>query len=109
MENQEQRFTLESALQIVIGNLGNVSFPSSVLAIMSPDQIMAVKQMVIDPVELARRNLIEILNAYEMSKQAAMEEQANAEKDNVVEMKPGKKAKSGKKEVQEDESTANAE
>ena len=109
MENQEQRFTLENALQIVANNLGNVSFPSSVLAIMSPDQIMAVKQMVIDPVELARRNLIEIINAYEMSKRAAMEEQAKAEKDNVVEMKPGKKAKNAKKEVQEDEPATNAE
>ena len=107
MENNQQKYTLEDALRIVIRNLGSVSFPSSVLAVMSPDQVMAVKQMVIDPVEAARRNVIEILTAYEMNRQAAQEK--TEEKDNVVEMKPGKKSRNGKKEVQEDGAEANAE
>ena len=109
MDNQEQKLTLEDAMRIVIANLSGISFPSNVLAVMSPDQIMAVKQMVIDPVETARRNLIEIITAYEMNKQAAMEAQARREKDNVVEMKPDRKARKNRKEVQEDETAVNAE
>ena len=86
MENQEKKITLDEALRIIINNLGSVSFPSSVIAVMSSDQIMAVKKMVIDPVEQARRNLIDIYMAFEKSRQ---EEEANEQQeDNAIELVP---------------------
>lgn len=85
VQEQEQKFTLEEALRIVIGDLSSVSFPGSVLAEMTSDGIISVKQTVINPVEQARRNLIEILMAYEEGKRAALEAQAQEEEKEVSE------------------------
>lgn len=74
--NGTQKVTIVDAIGMVANNLGNISFPASVLAVLSPEQIIVVKQAVIDPVELARRNLFEILNAYKMAAQQAEQERA---------------------------------
>ena len=84
MENNEQKYTLEDAMRIVIGNLGNISFPASVLAVMAPDQIMNVKMNVIDPIETARRNLTEILTAYERARDEAEKAAEQKEEDEIV-------------------------
>ena len=72
--NENERFTLEDAICMVADNLGNISFPASVLAVLAPEQILMVKQTIIDPVELARRNLVEILNAYHSAAEMAAQE-----------------------------------
>lgn len=76
---ENRKITLMDALQMIINNLGNVNIPVSVLAIADPEQILAIKRQVIDPVELARRNLIEIAAAYEEGARLAQEAAAKAE------------------------------
>lgn len=77
--NENERFTLENAIEIVANNLGNISFPASVLAVLTPEQILMIKQTIINPVELARRNLMEILSAYQMAAQQVAQERENHE------------------------------
>ena len=70
------KITLEDAMGLIIRNLGEISFPASILATMSPEQILSVKQNIIDPIETARFNMIEIQKAYVAAVSGA---KANAE------------------------------
>ena len=79
MENGNEKITFEDAMGMIAMNLGNISFPASILASLSPDQIMAIKQHVIDPIEIARRNLCEIMNAYCSAMQYAAEQANHSE------------------------------
>lgn len=58
MENNNTRtYEVKDVLGFVINDLGNITIPASILGSLNADQIMAIKRLVIDPVENARRNL----------------------------------------------------
>ena len=88
MENNNQMITVEMALSMARDMLGNVSIPTSILASIDGDQLIMIKQKVIDPVENARRILCDILKkASEEAQQAAQEEpEAQEAQDNIIEI-----------------------
>lgn len=64
MENNNTKtYEVKDVLGFVINDLGNITIPASILGALNADQILAIKQMVIDPIENARRNLSMCVNA----------------------------------------------
>lgn len=55
--NNTQTYEVKDVLGFVINDLGNITIPASILGTLNADQIMAIKRLVIDPVENARGNL----------------------------------------------------
>ena len=76
--NNTQTYEVKDVLGFIINDLGNISIPASILGVLQPDQILAIKQLVIDPIEAARQHLamcVDAINRTE-AEQAAKAEQA---------------------------------
>ena len=88
--NNKHTYAVKDVLMFINRDLGNISIPASILAVLQPDQIMAIKQMVIDPIESARQNLMLCVDAIQRAddEAAAAAEQAQQEQaENVLDQK----------------------
>ena len=80
--NNTQTYDIRDVLSFIERDLANIAIPASILAALQPEQIMLVKQLVIDPIENSRRNLGACIEAYDRS--LAEEEMRKAEEEGKV-------------------------
>ena len=80
--NNTQTYDIRDVLSFIERDLTNIAIPASILAALQPEQIMLVKQLVIDPIENSRRNLGACIEAYDRS--LAEEEMRKAEEEGKV-------------------------
>lgn len=80
--NNTQTYEIRDVLSFIERDLAKIAIPASILAALQPEQIMLVKQLVIDPIENSRRNLGACIEAYDRSR--ADEEMRKAEEEGKV-------------------------
>lgn len=80
--NNTQTYDIRDVLSFIERDLAKIAIPASILAALQPEQIMLVKQLVIDPIENSRRNLGACIEAYDRSR--AEEEMRKAEEEGKV-------------------------
>lgn len=61
--NNTQTYEVKDVLGFVVNGLGNIVLPVSILGALNPEQIMAIKQLVINPIAVAKANLVECIKA----------------------------------------------